>query len=364
MPNLTFAIISQEGDNYEIGKGRGKLINQIPGLKEFLTSMSVEEAEAERNLDILEKYCPGMKAELQGMADEMGVDVLKLTQLNLGLNETKRGCSQIALMAPLTENGHTYLARSYEYNIDDEMILGATRVPGKYAHVGFSLFQVGRFDGMNEKGLCIAMNSLGVVANSSGQAEGVAFWVAIRSVLDSCADTEQALAKLREIPVADSCAYVIADRSGNCAGVEFIASDGKIFMGVTRSDKYVAEFNHCRNAEMRAKFPRRRRFSTVREEFIEKKLSNCGKLSEKDIYEMLSTPMPDGLCAGDYENWFGTLRSMLFDVTESRLYVCLGTPVTGKWFEADINAPTGVEVVDVECAEVTLPVDYWQDMEG
>ncbi|WP_349948672.1 hypothetical protein ABFV83_09735 [Lacrimispora sp. BS-2] len=45
----------------------------------------------------------------------------------------------------------------------------------------------------------------------------------------------------------------------------------------------------------------------------------------------LSTPYPDGLCCHYYDEFFGTLRSMIFDVTEKNIEITFGSPKINKW---------------------------------
>ncbi|WP_157643565.1 carcinine hydrolase/isopenicillin-N N-acyltransferase family protein [Paenibacillus camerounensis] len=68
------------------------------------------------------------------------------------------------------------------------MLLSTTRVKGKPAHTGFALQLFGRYDGMNEEGLCITTTS-GRIRPALSET-GFVFPGVVRAVLDSCVITQ------------------------------------------------------------------------------------------------------------------------------------------------------------------------------
>ncbi len=367
MPTLPFFKLSEEGSHYAIGYGRGKLAASDPLYLQFLTTSPagtapLSDGEAERRLCLLEQCCPGMRDELRGLADALGVPPQQLAQLSLGVNQPARGCSLLAVAPARTVNGRPLLARSYEYDTQDELIYSVTRVPGCYAHAGFSLFQAGRMDGMNEKGLCVAIASCQCVHPAAGEGEGVAFWVAVRRLLDTCASVREGLQTLLDLPLGDNTNYILMDAGGDCAIVETLSAGGKSTKAVRRGGEYLYALNHYLSAEHTARFPKRKRFSAVRQEAIEHFFTAHDKVSLDDLKTLLSARLPDGLCCHAYSDCFGTLRSMLFDPAEGRLSVCLGSPASGVWFDADLHAPAGCTTLSVPYTDEPAPPDYWQEI--
>lgn len=76
---------------------------------------------------------------------------------------------------------------------------------------------------------------------------------------------------------------------------------------------------------------------------------------------ILSEKVPNGLCCHAYSGRFGTLWSMRFNVMEARLMVCFGSPQTGTWFEADLQAEPGIEVVEVTYEDEQVLDSFWAD---
>ena len=365
MNTLTFAKFIQEGTNYEIGQQRGKILLQKPETVKFLTSLPQDSKQltteqlAER-LAVMEQWCPGVAEELHGLADGLGVAMDQLIHLSFAYQARPSSCSMLAILPSKSDNGHTYFARSYEYNTEDELVYSVTRVPNHYAHAGFSLFQVGRFDGINEKGLCVAMNSLEVVHSSVGKAAGLAFWLVLRSVLDNCADIEEAIRWIEPMPIASNMQMLFADPSGQCAVVEILNSNGSSTKAIRREKASLGAFNHYRSEQHRKLYPEARYFSAVREHAVQQFLQEHEKVSQADLKALLTAKLPEGLCCHAYSNWFGTLRSQLFDVTDHKMLVCFGSPQSGNWFTADLAAPAEYQEYEIAYTDEKVADYYWQ----
>lgn len=70
-------------------------------------------------------------------------------------------------------DGHTRIARSYEFTIDDEdLTVYRTSPEGGYAHVEGSIAGFGRSEGINEKGLAISMSSCGIPVRGATASAG------------------------------------------------------------------------------------------------------------------------------------------------------------------------------------------------
>lgn len=365
MPELHFITLVQEGSHYDVGAERGRIVRGIPSLRGFFTqtppgAQPLEREDARARLRLMERWCPGMEEELTGFADALGLPPEGLIQLRLGA-EPPRGCTLIAVDPRRSADGHTLAARSYEFSPEDELCLSVTRVPGRYAHMGFSLFQTGRFDGINERGLCAAMATCECVRPSAGESAGLAFWVALRRVLDSCATTAEALALLGEMPLSGNTCYLLADRGGDCAVLETLADGGRTSKAVRRGDGALFAVNHYLAPEHTALLPQRRYFSAVRQQTLERRFAAPEKIGLEELRALLGRRLPDGLCCHAYSDWFGTLRAMLFDVTAGTMEVCFGPTDCGHWFPVDLHAAPEVTFTTVSCEDEQMPASFWQE---
>ena len=357
MPNLGYMKCVQEGTGWEIGYARGRFLMEDAAFrgeieKYVRETSSMTEGELAARAELLEKNCPGVWEELSGLAEGIGVNMGDNLFLRLIAMPRAGACSQIAVMPDKSQNGHLLAARSYEYSLDDEMIYCVTRVPGAYRHAGFSLFQAGRFDGMNEKGLAVTMSSCEVVKSSEGEA-GLNFAAPIRTLLDRCATVDEALERLAPMPVRGNFQMMLAD-GDRAAVVEF----GPGVRAIRRPvNGYLAAFNHYRSPEITSILPEKRYFSSARQDAVDAFMAAHDKVSLDDLKALLTANVPRGLSCRAYSDGFGTLHSMLFDLTDRRLFCAMGAP--GAWFEADLDEAPQMARVDVPYENEPAPGSFW-----
>ena len=49
--------------------------------------------------------------------------------------------------------------------------------------------------------------------------------------------------------------------------------------------------------------------------------------------------MPKGLCAYYHGGYFGTIWSMVFDLTQGKIDICFGPPSHNKWHSFSVSQP-------------------------
>lgn len=131
----------------------------------------------------------------------------------------------------------------------EELILCTTKIKGKYAHIGTSMVQFGRGDGMNECGLGVSQTATGIpVANNFEGCRkpaivGLQFWAVIRSVLENCKDVDEAIKYIQSVPIAYNINLMVADKMGNAALIQSL--DGKkqlnVFQLIQKNNLYVLQ---------------------------------------------------------------------------------------------------------------------------
>ena len=220
-----------------------------------------------KTLGSLQEKCPGvytmsydgdygfddfLKTGAQTDADiEIFVTRRLLRGLPLTLNITKTGCTAFTAK---NENGDVLFARNFDFAHSPVMQLH-TKPKNGYASVstvnlsyagysrerlpaaGIRLSSVPAlaapflaFDGMNEKGVSIALLSVPEVQlNHAPDKVTLNTTTAIRLVLDKAASVDEAVALLRQYNIYFSgginCHYLLADASGSSVIVEYYAND-------------------------------------------------------------------------------------------------------------------------------------------
>jgi predicted choloylglycine hydrolase len=354
MEQMEFDIFVAEGTHYEIGRQRAATMKKsMPDDIEYFVQpaeggeTAISARLANDRMKAIEKACPGLTEEIEGFASEIGTDPEKMIFYSFSHFEAPN-CCQIFAAPEHTGDQCSYMGRSYEYYDKDERSLCITRVKGKPKHMGFSLHNAGRTEGMNEYGLVISMSS--VMYQNSLEGDGVAFWVVIRSVLENCRNVEEAVAYIKETLIVANCNFMVVDAAGKAAVVEcasFAADKKGLAVRYSRfgllvsTNHYVAEsmrefdLHHMWNSEVR--------YASVWKEL----LINASRLDESRIKNILAQGYPNGPCCHYYSVGMGTVRSLVFNTTQKKMEACFGPTSQNVWTSFDFDHPVGMKVFQV-----------------
>jgi hypothetical protein len=89
--------------------------------------------------------------------------------------------------------------------------------------------------------------------------------------------------------------------------------------------------------------------SVIRNNRIVRLFEGNKLITINDIKRLLSATYPDGLCCHYYKEFFGTLRSMIFDTTDKAIEMTFGSPQANEWQTFTVAALEEKEI------EVSLP---------
>lgn len=356
-----------EGNNFEVGRVLGKIYGKIPGFSDAVRSKETfltQQAETQM-YRLFDEFCPGINEEIAGFADELKLPAGQI--LYYAMTYLRPGCSQMAVLPSKTQNGHTLLARNYDFNDKvEEMALSVTRIHSRFAHIGSSIMQFGRADGMNEHGLAASQTSAGLpVGNFEFAAKpaivGLQFWAVIRSVLENCKNVDEAMQWTKQMPIAYNINLLLADRDGNSALIETF-NGKKAFkkIGPLTGEQFICSTNHVHLPELKVYAPLSMRNSLWRYKLISETLDINEHVSIEDLKELLSTQYPEGLCCHFYDEFFGTLRSMVFDLDAGLVEVCFGSPALNKWYSFKISQEVKQGVFPVKFEREKAPADFYE----
>jgi len=326
-----------EGTSYEVGTQIGKWVLAKPEMlnKTFLPPNAYPQGKHKEIMKLLDKYCEGLNDEIKGFADTVGISIGQV--LFYAMTYLERGCSLMAMLPCKTDIGHTLMARNYDFNDKmEEMCFAYTNIKGKYKYIGSTLNLFGRCDGMNEYGLaaCKASNGLPVGNFEGGQKAGVtgfSFWVVIRSILENCRNVEEAIEWAIKAPIGYNINLMLSDHN-KIALFQCIDGHKAYKMLDNNSDEnYLSSTNHVLLEEIKPYEKMIIDNSVIRNEKINEMLRGKEKISKGDIKTLLSTSYPEGLCCHYYSEFFGTLRSMIFDVTDNTIEMTFGSPKVNDW---------------------------------
>ncbi|MDO5291798.1 MAG: C45 family peptidase [bacterium] len=287
-----------------------------------LTRQDIEDA-----LTLYQTYCPGLVEELTGFSKESGIPVENIAFI--WMSYLVPGCSSLIVSGKKSTDGHTKIYRNYEFSIEDEDLAVCRTVPkGKYAHVSGTIAVFGRCEGINECGLAVSMSSCGFpVSNLEGmrppKVKGLQFWAVNRTLLENCKNTEEALSLLKDLPIGFNVNLYLADETGNT--ILFETMDGKKAwkcQTMKEDATCLCGTNHIVIPEFRSNEPVGMSNSIVRYKALHSFAESKKQLSEHEVKQFMLTEYPTGMTTHFYEDWFGTIKTVVLDTVERRFSIC------------------------------------------
>ena len=202
------------GSFYEMGLKYGALLRKN-GAK--LPPLSPEKASfGTRCYQELKAFYPELIAEVQGFAKGLGIDESTLGAFvaGLGVFEDSSKCSVFAF----ANNDAVIFGRNYDMLFRFKKLTESSLIApeNKYAYISQSDLFIGRSDGINEKGLAVAMSFV----NTGGIRPGITFHFIIRKVLENCATVYEGIEVIKSARFASGNNFLLADKQGNLAVVE------------------------------------------------------------------------------------------------------------------------------------------------
>ena len=350
-----FQHITLEGTSYEIGRRQAEILQAThPDFLNFFTSGEVHPekygfASFKQLQDEYEAACPGINAEIQGFADSLGVPAERIVFYDVS-HLVQTNCSHMVILPPLTRDGHLLVGRSYEWKPEEEDLrLCTTQVRGKARHIGFSCLLFGRMDGMNEHGLSLTFSG-GMAAGEPHEwhkKTGLNFWVVQRGILDNCRDVKDALEMLRAHPPASNANMLLAERSEKAALVEICAGEIQVKeVDHSAEAPYLVSTNHFTLPGMveRNHHQYILDYSLPRAEAIRAHIErDRPDVTRETLREVMSKEDPHGCLGHYYSSGFGTLWSMIFDLTIGEVEICFGAPGYNPWHTFTLEGRREIE---------------------
>src|SRR5699024_8088231 len=210
-------IVQFQGNHYDFGYMQGELLKDST----ILSNRNKQGFSKRKHQFIIDKntfrqvilaFAPGIWDELHGLADALKIEMNDAIREFGGyyLEYGRSGCTIFTgsnFMIPNYDNHPlSYEGRYIIYKPTDS----------GYTAIGTSMQITGRTDGMNEKGLAMGYNFI----NRTQSDDGFMCNMIGRIILDTCANIDEAVSLLKEIPHRHSFSYVLLDQSGETFVVE------------------------------------------------------------------------------------------------------------------------------------------------
>ncbi|MBP2258521.1 C45 family autoproteolytic acyltransferase/hydolase [Virgibacillus alimentarius] len=308
MKQIYSDIIQFRGNHYDFGFKQGQL------LKDSLTvenrekqwkirkprfAIDVNEAKA-----AIRSFAPGIWDELLGLQDALEWSMAKILQDFGGyrLEYNRSGCSILT--------GPDYMIRNYDYHpktYEGRYTFFQPSDQG-YAIIGPSQRITGRMDGMNEKGLALGYNFMhrkkpgdGFICNMIG-----------RMVLESCANVDEAVSMLKEIPHRHSFSYIVFDDKEETFVVE-----------ATPRGVEVRKSNVCTNHFELLKHENRFHLDDSYQRMEAIRAQQNQATDAIRAFRLLNST-DKGVFSKQYKNWSGTIHTSAYFPKQKIAWIALG----------------------------------------
>ncbi len=322
---------SVRGTYYEIGYRYGK--KRVKNGFKMPTSSEDELAFASASEAEIRRVFPEILQEITGLADACNASYEQTAAMlfNIGAFKAKPNCS---ILASVADSGVLF-GRNYDFFYSfkkyEESCLTC---PDKgYWSLGQTNMPVGRDDGVNEKGLAIAMTSVQPSARES--CAGMTFCVAIRCVLDKCANVKEGVRVLTDTKQVSTYNYLLADKEGNMAVVEASSEKAQV-RKPQKGENFIVCTNHFVHPEMQDMENLSARCtsewdSLPRYTIISNILREYNRKINATIVENILSDHTGYVCSHQEKIKLGTLWSIVISLKELQLFRAEGHPCEAKY---------------------------------
>lgn len=344
-------VIGFRGSHFDFGYKQGELLRNSLTLKNRENQWKVRKPrfiidpkEAKAAFDA---FAPQIWEELLGFQEALKWP-LERTLTEFGgyrVDAKPSGCTILT--------GDGYLVRNYDYHPKtyEGRIIFFEPTDGGYATAGPSQRITGRSDGINEKGLVMGYNFM----NRKKTKDGFICGMIGRLVLETCANTQEAISLLKEIPHRNSFSYIVYDLNGETFVVEASPREVK----VRQSNACANHFELLTHENRHHLDDSKRRLKTARDSRPADALEAFRLMNDVD----------KGVFSKLYSSWAGTIHTSAYFPEELELWFALGgdqEPVSldfGRWLHGEalqVEKVTGEVDTDIPFAHMDEGADWFK----
>ena len=303
-------VIQFRGNHYDFGYRQGELLKDsliLANREKFwrkpstLYNFRIDENEVKK---MILSFAPGIWDELNGLSDALQMRMTD-TIVQFGgyyLEYGKSGCSIFTrpefLMRNYDNDPFSYEGRYVLYQPTDQ----------GYATIGPTMQITGRTDGINEKGLSMGYNLINRMRSDTGFICNMIG----RILLETCANVEEAISLLKEIPHRRSFSYVLLDQTGKSIVVE--ASPREVILH---------QSNICTNHFDVLTHENRYRIDDSLQRYQAMKDNESHSLNANSAFQMMNST-DKGVFSKKYGAWAGTLHTAGYFPNSRSAWFALG----------------------------------------
>jgi predicted choloylglycine hydrolase len=365
MPSIQSYCLTLTGTPYENGKAKGQLILSDEALLTNLTERlrwfdtygkeAFDAENAARCEQQAVERLPSLFDEIRGFTDVLQLPYERYLYYFLFDWEIPSHCSQFSILPDITQDQKVYSGHSWEWTmkagqgngrqtLEEDSIHVISRT-GERSYMGFALNYFGLWHGMNGRG--VSVNPTGVMLSGSPVGKKLhSHGLLVRIILETCQSAEEALEVIHEfVPLSrggGGGTLIVTDVSGTSYYIERARDAiGCLAVGGDSNHRYQCATNHFVIPHMIPHMSKRGVHSVVRRNAMNAWIeAHVPRVTMETLLEMQKQPFPDGPCCHYYSSYLGTVRSMVYDLTDLKAMVSYGSPRLNPWHAYDFDIHT------------------------
>jgi predicted choloylglycine hydrolase len=317
------------GSYHKMGYGYGSIVYK-DGFR--VLEQSIEKLDFRRKSEgEVQRVFPEILEEVKGFSEACHASYEQTAAFIFSVGAFKVGpmCSAFAAVS----DSDVVFGRNYDffYSFKKYTESYLTCPKDGYWSLGHTDIFIGREDGVNEKGLAIAMTGV----EGKSVKPGVSFCLALRGVLDKCATVDEAVKLLLNTHLSTSHNYLLADKEGNLAVVE-ASPDEKRVRRPENGDTFIVCTNHFVHPEMQdmegleeracSNWDSLPRYATICEAIKQQNR----KISAENAQKILSNHS-GYVCSHQDKIKLGTIWSVAATLKEPQIFRAEGHPCKTKY---------------------------------
>lgn len=300
------------GEFYEMGFKYGKLLFEkanfvIPKISKQKMDFGFESYQE------LRSFYPEVIEEIEGFAKGIKdkPENLGAFLLSLGVFNPTGQCSVFAFK----NSDNTIIGRNYDMLFDFKKFTESSLIApkNKYSYLSQSDVFIGRSDGINEKGLSVAMSFV----NGTKIQPGISFHFIVRKILEDCQNIKQAIELIHKAKVSTSNNFLIVDRNGEMVVVES-APEKSIIRRSEKNENFIYITNQFITKEMKPYDRGGVEWSKSLERYngLKNNLLSVKKMDLEKAKQILSDKC---VCLDLKKEKFGTIWSVVANLNEMKI---------------------------------------------
>ena len=324
-----------KGNHYDIGLKFGSILKkQNIDLDKIIRLDDFQKHFGKKSQSILSSFFPEVCDEIRGMTNGLNYPYEKFASwlLCMGCCYDPNGCTAFCFI----QNNRIFYGRNNDLppflkKVSKSILY---KLKNGYSFIGNTSSMINMEEGLNERGLAVAMTFL----VPTMIVPGINSLFLVRYLLEKCATTKEAMNALQGWPTPSACNIILADKMGDMVVAE--CTPEKLFIRKPAAgENFIVAANHFPSDEMKSHNASDWNIflSDIRYKTAYNALKKIGHENGIEYAQDILGGKYGFMCQYDRQLNFDTIWSSVIDISNHMIYRAEGNPLKAR-FKEDIRS--------------------------